>query len=90
MQIISFKQVCVSLSIDFAMHSIKPLTAGTVKNNFNATIERFVASDNACWKEVLYDIVAMVNELGILTYFLVLSCADLRWEELLYSTKKTN
>lgn len=45
MQIISFKQVCVSLSIDFAMHSIKPLTAGTVKNNFNGTIERFVASD---------------------------------------------
>ena len=31
------------------MHKIKPgtLTAGTVKNNFKGTIERFVASDNA-------------------------------------------
>ena len=31
------------------MHKIKPvtLTAGTVKNNFKETIERFVASDNA-------------------------------------------
>ena len=36
-------------SINFAMQKIKPgtLTAGTVKNNFKGTIERFVASNNA-------------------------------------------
>ena len=36
-------------SINFAMHKIKPgtLRAGTFKNNFKGTIERFVGSANA-------------------------------------------
>ena len=75
------------------MHNIKPgaLTAVMVKNNFKATIENFVASDNKCsfmntvkgtpayWKQFLYDLLAMVKPLGIPTHFLTLSCADLRW-----------
>ena len=32
----------------------------------------------------------MVKQLGILTYFLALSCADLRWEELPYIIEKLN
>ena len=77
------------------MHKIKAgtLTPRTVKNNFKGTIERFVASDNAFsfmssvkgtyWKQFLYDVLAMFKQLGIPTYFLTLSSADLRWEELL-------
>ena len=44
-----YEQNHLHLSTNFAMHKIKPgtLTAGTVKNNFKGTIERFVASDNA-------------------------------------------
>ena len=30
----------------------------------------------------------MVKQLGIPTYFLTLSCAELRWKELLYVIKK--
>ena len=81
--------------INFVMHKIKPaiLTTGTVKNNFKGTIERFVASDYAFsymglvrgtpayWKQFLYDVRAMVKQLGIFTYFMIFSCANLRWEE---------
>ena len=91
-------------SITFAMHKIKPvtLTAGTVKSNFKGTIERFLAGDNvfsfmssvkgtpAYWKQFLFDVLAMVKQLGIPTYFLTLSCADLRWEELPYIINKLN
>ena len=65
------------------MQKIKPgtLTAGTVKSNFKGTIERFVAKDNAFsfmnsvkgtpayWKQFLYDVLAMVKQLGIHIYY---------------------
>ena len=86
------------LSINLDMTKIKPvtLTAGMVTNTLKGTIEKFVASDNAFsflssvkgtpayWKRFSYDVLAMVKQLGIPTYFLTLSYADLRWEELPY------
>ena len=36
----------------------------------------------AFWKQFLYDLLAMVKQLGMPTYFLTLSCAEFRWEEL--------
>ena len=39
----------------------------------------------AYWKHIL----TMVKQLGILTYFLTLSCADLRWKELPYVINKS-
>ena len=62
-------------SINFEMHKVKPdaLTAGTVKNSFEGTIERSVASDNpfsfmssvkgtpAYCKQFFYDVLAMVK-----------------------------
>ena len=97
-----YEQYHLRSSISFAMHKIKAgkITARTITNNFNGTIERFVASDNAFsskssvkgtpgyWKQFLYDALAMVIQLGIPTYFLALSCADLRWEELPCITNK--
>ena len=91
-------------TINFAMHKIKTgtLTAGPVKSNFKGTIQRFVASDNvfsfmssvkgtpAHWKQFLYDVLVMVKQLGIPTYFLTLSCADLRWVELSYTINRLN
>ena len=71
-----------------------------LKNNFKGTIKRFVASGNVFlfmssikgipeyWKQFLYDVLAMVKQLGISTYFLTLSCADLRWEELSHIINK--
>ena len=84
------------------MHKIKPgtLTVETVKNSFTGTIRWFVASDNAFlfislvkgksayWKHFLYDVLAMVKQLGIPTYFLILSSPNLRWEELPYIVNK--
>ena len=97
-----YEQHHLSSSINFAMHKIKPgtLTAGTVKNNFKGTIERFVASGNAFsfmssvkgkpayWEKFLYDVLAMVKQLWIPTYFLAFSCADLICEELPCIIKK--
>ena len=44
----------------------------------------------AYWKQFVYDVLAMVKQLGIPTYFLTLSCADLRWEELPQIINKLN
>ena len=44
----------------------------------------------AYWKQCLYDVLAIVEQLGILTYFLTLSCADLKWKKLPYIIKKLN
>ena len=83
MSISVYEQNHLRSSINFAMHKIKPgtLTAGTVKSNFKGTIERFVAKDNAFsfmnsvkgtpayWKQFLYDVLAMVKQLGIHIYY---------------------
>ena len=44
----------------------------------------------AYWKQFLYDVLAMVKQLAISTYFLTLSCADLTQEELPYIINKLN
>ena len=36
----------------------------------------------AYWKRFLFEVLAMVNQPGLPTYFMTLSCADLRWHEL--------
>ena len=86
------------------MQKIKPgtPTAGAVESNFKETIGRFVAIDNAFsfmnsvkgtppyWKQFLYDVLVMVKQLGIPTYFLTLSCADLRWGEFPYIINRLN
>ena len=36
----------------------------------------------------MYEVVAMVKQLGIPTWFMMLSCADLRWPELFKSLLK--
>ena len=44
----------------------------------------------AYWKQFLYDVIAIVRQTGIPKYFLLLSCADPRWEERPYFIKKLN
>ena len=38
----------------------------------------------------MYEVVAMVKQLGIPTWFMTLSCADLRWPELFQIIARTN
>ena len=84
------------------MQTIKPgtLAAGTAKSVFKGTIQSFIAKINAFsfmssvkgtpayWNQFLYYVIAVVNQLGIPTYFLTSSCGDLRWKELPYIFKK--
>ena len=44
----------------------------------------------AHWKQFLYDLFAIVKQLGTPTYFLTLLCTDLRREELPYAINKLN
>ena len=75
--------------------SSKSLTAGMLSSNFKETVKKFIANDEAFnfmntlkgtpayWKKFLYEILAMIKQLRIPTFFLTLSCADLRWNELI-------
>ena len=36
------------------------------------------------WQKFMYEVIAMVQQLGIPTWFMTLSCADLRWHELFH------
>ena len=51
---------------------------------------RSVLGIPAYWKHFLYEELAMVKQLGMPTYFLTLSCADLKWNELSHITNKLN
>ena len=66
------------------MHKIKAgtLTAGTTKRNNAFSLMSSVKGTLEYWKQFLRDVLAMVRQLKIPTYFLTLSCAELRWEEL--------
>ena len=66
------------------------------------TFQRFLGSRNefslissvketpTFWKRFLYDVLTMVNQLEIPTYFLTLTCRDPRFEEPPYIIKKIN
>ena len=44
----------------------------------------------AYWKILLFEVLAMVKQLGLPTFLLTLSCADLRWNELVSIISKLN
>ena len=88
------------------MHKIKAdqLIAGTIKQNYRGTIERFVASDSAFsfyfMSSVLKKqhtgssfylyVLAMIKHLETRKFFLTLSSAGLRWENFPYIINKLN
>ena len=70
--------------------STNQLTAGMLSANFEDTVKYLIAKDEgysfmntvkgtpAYWKIFLFEVLAMVKQLGLSTFFLTLSCADLR------------
>ena len=78
------------------------INAGQLQNNFKQTVHSFMSEDQgytfmkavkgtpSYWKVFLYDVLAMVKQLGLPTYFLTLSCADLRWKELILIIARLN
>ena len=63
---------------------------GFVTSDNTFSYIKLVKGDPAYRKQFLYDVLAMAKQLGITTYFLTLSSADLRWEELPYIINKVN
>ena len=43
---------------------------------------RQIPGTSPYWQRFMHEVVAMVKQLGIPTWFMTLSCADLRWPEL--------
>ena len=82
--------------INIAMQKVKAdgITAGMMTSDFKERVKSFIANDDAFtfmntlkgtpayWKRFLFEVLAMVKQLGLPTFFMTLSCADLRWNEL--------
>ena len=74
---------------------LNDLTVGMLSKHFKKRVQEFIAKDKALsfmssikgtpayWKKKLHQVLAMVKQLGTPTFFLTLSCADLRWNELI-------
>ena len=90
--------------IKVAMHKVclDKLTAGMLTGDFKEKVREFIATDQAfsfmsCikgtpayWIKFIFDVLAMVKQLGMPTFFLTLSCADLRWNEFISIISKLN
>ena len=93
-----------SIKINISKHKVQgvQLTAGSVRQNYKESVKRVLPNENvfhfissvkgtpAYWKQFLHEVLAMVKQLGIPTYFLTLSCGDLRWNELPYIINHLN
>ena len=77
--------------INIAMRKVtsSQVTAGMLNSNFNEKVKEFIVSDQvftfmnsfkgspAYWKKYLFDVLPMVEQLGVPTFFMTLSSADL-------------
>ena len=91
-------------SINIAMQKVKMdgMTAGALSQNYKERIQGFLANDDAFnfmntvkgtpayWKRFQLEVLAMIKQLGLPTFFMTLSCADLRWDELLEIISRLN
>ena len=97
------QQFNVYNQINVATRKVKGnITARQLQTNFEESVRSLVCEDQAYlfmnsirgtpayWKAFLYDVLAMVKQLGLPAYFLTLSCADIKWEELVDIITKLN
>ena len=96
------EQKKISNSINIALKKIhgQSVTASQVKSNSQA-FQNLLLQDQAYlflrqipgsppyWQKFMYEVVAMIKQLGIPTWFMTLSCADLRWPELFQIIART-
>ena len=96
------EQKKVSDSINIAMKKLhgQPLTASSIRSN-KENLQSLISKDQAYlfmrqipgsppnWQKFMYEVIAMVKQLGIQTWFMTLSCADLRWPELFQIIART-
>ena len=91
------EQKKVSDSINIALKKLhgQPVTASQIRSN-EQCMKNLIFKDQAYlflrgipgsppyWQKFMYEVIAMVQQLGIPTWFMTLSCADLRWHELFH------
>ena len=89
------EQKKVSDSINIALKKVhgQSVTASQLRDN-PQRLTNLICQDQAYlflrqipgtppyWQKFMYEVIAMVKQLGIPTWFMTLSCADLRWPEL--------
>ena len=61
-----------------------------VENDQVFTFMNSITGTLACWKKFKSKVLAMVKQLGVPIFFLTLSCAELRWDELIKIKEKLN
>ena len=83
------------------MHKVSSdtFTAGMLNRNFKETMRQYIANDKAynfmigtetyC-KKCMHELMVMIKQLGVLTFFLTLSCATLKWNDVFYAISKVN
>ena len=98
--IIEQKKVSDSINIALSKVHGQHLTASHIRSN-SESLQNLVCQDQAYlflrqipgtplyWQQFMYEVVAMVKQLGIPTWFMTLSCADLRWPELFQIIART-
>ena len=85
----------VSDSISVAMKKIcgEQMTAGSIRTDKQCLLNlickdqaylfmRQIPGSPPYWQKFMFEVVAMVKQRGFPTWFMTLSCADLRWPEL--------
>ena len=86
----------ISDSVSIALRKIKgrPVTVSDIKGN-SQYLNNMIYTDQAFlflrqipgtppyWQKFQYEVKTMVQQLGLPTWFMTLSCADLRWNDLL-------
>ena len=98
--IIEQKKVSDSISIAMKKVTAQPMTASSIRTD-KQRLTNLIFKDQAYlfmrqipgspsyWQKFMYEVVAMVKQLGIPTWFMTLSCADLRWPELFQIIART-
>ena len=96
------EQKKVSDGISVAMKKIcgQQMTAASIRTD-KQSLQNLICKDQAYlfirqipgsppyWQKFMFEVVAMVKQLGIPTWFMTLSCADLRWPELFQIIART-
>ena len=97
--VIEQKKVADSINIALKKVQGQPVTASQIKSVNK--LRNLVCQDQAYlflrqipgtppyWQKFMYEVRAMVKQLGIPTRFMTLSCADLRWPELFQIVART-
>ena len=59
-----------------------------IQNDFAYSFLKHVRGSPAYYQTLLYDILAMIRQLGIPTWFLTLSAADMQWPDVIQNIAK--